>query len=236
MPRSPLPFLPSAPRRVRVRVSELRPRSNLCNAYAQLGARGVSVLFATGDGGVSGTQTSECTTFVVPFPDGCPYVTNVGSTTGAVPETAASFSAGGFSNYWARPAYQAPAVAAYLAALGGAYAGLYNASGRAFPDVAAQGVNFSVVIDQEFYLVDGTSCSSPAFASAVALLNDELLSAGRPVLGFLNPWLYGVAAGALNDITEGNNPGCGTEGFNATVGWDPVRCFCWCVLRWCVRG
>ncbi|KZT63112.1 subtilisin-like protein, partial [Daedalea quercina L-15889] len=157
------------------------PPCNLCNAYAQLGARGLSVFFASGDGGVSGTQTSERTTFVVPFPRRLPV--------------AASFSAGGFSNYWARPAYPAPAVAVYLAALGGMYAGFYNASGRgAFPDVTVQGINFSVVIDQEFYLVDGTSCSSPAFASAVVLLNDELLSTGRPILGFLNPWLYGVAA------------------------------------------
>ena len=50
----------------------------------------MSVLYATGDGGVSGTQSSECTTFVVPFPDGCPYVTNVGSTTGFAPETGAA--------------------------------------------------------------------------------------------------------------------------------------------------
>ncbi|TFY67250.1 hypothetical protein EVJ58_g1740 [Rhodofomes roseus] len=177
---------------------------NLCNAYAQLGARGVSILFATGDGGVSGTQSSECTTFVVPFPDGCPYMTNVGSTTGFAPEISASFSSGGFSNYWARPSYQADAVEAYLKTLGG------------------HGINFSVVIDQEFYLVDGTSCSSPTFASVVSLLNDELVGSGKPVLGFLNPWLYSTAAGAFNDITEGSNPGCGTDGFNATAGWDPV--------------
>jgi len=29
----------------------------------------------------------------------------------------------------------------------------------------------------------------------------------------------------LNDITSGSNPGCGTDGFNATVGWDPVGIF-----------
>lgn len=26
----------------------------------------------------------------------------------------------------------------------------------------------------------------------------------------------------FNDITSGNNPGCGTNGFTATQGWDPV--------------
>ena len=29
-------------------------------------------------------------------------------------------------------------------------------------------------------------------------------------------------AGAFHDITEGTNPGCGTAGYNATAGWDPV--------------
>jgi tripeptidyl-peptidase-1 len=29
-------------------------------------------------------------------------------------------------------------------------------------------------------------------------------------------------AGAFNDVTNGTNPGCGTLGFNATDGWDPV--------------
>lgn len=67
----------------------------------------------------------------------------------------------------------------------------------------------------------GTSCSSPIFTSVVALLNDELLNAGKPVLGFLNPWLY-ANPGAFNDITSGWNPGCGTLGFEATTGWDPV--------------
>ncbi|KAI0661167.1 peptidase S8/S53 domain-containing protein [Cubamyces menziesii] len=42
---------------------------NLCNAYAQLGARGTTVLFASGDGGVSGIQpTKDCTTFTPTFP------------------------------------------------------------------------------------------------------------------------------------------------------------------------
>lgn len=47
--------------------------SSICNAYAQLGARGVSVLFASGDGGVSGNQASnDCTQFVPVFPASCP--------------------------------------------------------------------------------------------------------------------------------------------------------------------
>ena len=36
-----------------------------------------------------------------------------------------------------------------------------SVSGRAFPDVAAQGENFQVIIDGSVELVAGTSCSSP---------------------------------------------------------------------------
>ena len=35
--------------------------------------------------------------------------------------------------------------------------------------------------------------------------------------------LYSVAfKDAFNDITNGTNQGCGTEGFTAAPGWDPV--------------
>ncbi|CCM00840.1 uncharacterized protein FIBRA_02882 [Fibroporia radiculosa] len=195
---------------------------NLCNAYAQLGARGVSIMFASGDGGVSGVQSESCTTFVPEFPSGCPYVTSVGGTTGTNPEVAAAFSGGGFSNYWARPSYQDSAVEGYLSYLGDTYAGLYNASGRGFPDVSVQAENFEIYYEQSSTTVSGTSCASPTFASIISLLNDELVVAGDAPLGFLNPWLYSTALSAFTDITSGDNPGCNTNGFSATTGWDPV--------------
>jgi tripeptidyl-peptidase I len=52
--------------------------------------------------------------------------------------------------------------------------------------------------------VGGTSASSPTFASVIALVNDALLAAGKPVLGFLNPWIYSGAYSALTDILEGS--------------------------------
>ena len=55
------------------------------------------------------------------------------------------------------------------------------------------------------------------------MLNDYLISNGKPPLGFLNPWLYDIGQGGLNDITFGSNPGCHTDGFYASDGWDPVR-------------
>ena len=60
-------------------------------------------------------------------------------------------------------------------------------------------------------------------AGVISLLNDYKLSKGEGPLGWLNPWLYGEGREGFNDITIGSNPGCGTEGFRATKGWDPVR-------------
>lgn len=194
----------------------------LCNAYASLSARGVSILFSSGDGGVSGSQSQRCTTFVPTFPSGCPFVTSVGGTQNFNPETSAPFSSGGFSNYFDTPSYQTTAKAAYLTKLGGTYAGRFNASGRGFPDVSAAGTNLEIVSSGYVTSVDGTSCSSPVFASVVSLLNDRLIAAGKPVLGFLNPFLYSTGADALNDITTGGNPGCNTNGFPAMAGWDPI--------------
>jgi tripeptidyl-peptidase-1 len=139
-----------------------------------------------------------------------------------VPETGANLSAGGFSNYFPRPDWQNDAVNGYLDFLGDKYSGLYNASGRAYPDVSAYGMNVKIFNQGVQVGAAGTSCSSPIFASVIALLNDQLMSAGQPPVGFLNPALYLNGSAVLNDITEGFNPGCGTDGFPATVGWDPV--------------
>ncbi|KIP05123.1 hypothetical protein PHLGIDRAFT_25225 [Phlebiopsis gigantea 11061_1 CR5-6] len=194
---------------------------SLCNSYMQLTARGVSITFATGDGGVASTPGVACKgkPFPPTFPT-CPFVTLVGATQG-VPEIGASLSAGGFSNYFPQASWQAAAVDAYLAQLGRTNAGLYNASGRAYPDVAAQGADVQVVVDGRTASVGGTSCASPVFSAVVALLNDARLAAGMPPLGFLNPWLYANPQ-AFNDVTAGSNPGCGTQGFPALAGWDPV--------------
>ncbi|KAF9035738.1 family S53 protease [Hymenopellis radicata] len=194
----------------------------LCDAYMQLSARGVSLLFASGDGGVAGSQPQECTQFLPTFPAACPYITAVGATTGGVsPETAANFSTGGFSNVFPRPAYQNDAVSAYLDSIGTENEGLFNASGRAFPDVSAQGQNLVIAVAGQGMLVDGTSASSPIFASVVALVNDQLVQAGRAPLGFLNPFLYSNPD-MFFDVLSGNNPGCGTDGFPAVQGWDAV--------------
>ncbi|KAG0016591.1 hypothetical protein BGZ81_011141 [Podila clonocystis] len=193
----------------------------LCNLFAQLGSRGVSVIVASGDGGVGGSDDSKsCKQFVPTFPASCPFVTTVGATRG-VPESGAVISAGGFSNFFSRPAYQAAAVNGYLNSLDNIYAGLYNRNGRAYPDISALGENIVITLKDATLPTSTTSASASIFASIVALLNDRLINKGMSQLGFLNPLLY-ANPNIWNDITVGSNSGCGTNGFPAKTGWDPV--------------
>ena len=122
--------------------------------FAQLGARGSSVLFASGDYGVGAVDCKSndgknVTEFQPVFPAACksstmvciacwleadrwstrsqgPFVTAVGGTFGISPETAAPFSGGGFSRYFSQPSYQTEAVSAYIKNLNGTYNGLYK--------------------------------------------------------------------------------------------------------------
>jgi len=194
--------------------------NRLCNLFAELGARGVSVIVASGDGGVAGADPGNtCSTFVPTFPASCPYVTSVGATAG-YPESGTGFSAGGFSSIYPRPSYQNGHVDDYLRTLGNTLAGRFTRNGRAYPDVAAQGRRVVVILNRQLVLASGISASAPIFASVITLINDRLMTTGRKQLGFLNPLLY--ARGGLNDIVNGNNPACNTNGFPATSGWDLV--------------
>jgi tripeptidyl-peptidase-1 len=75
-----------------------------------------------------------------------------------------------------------------------------------YPDVSLQGWNFLIEANGFVGDVSGTSASSPSVAAIIALVNDQLLAAGKPVLGFLNPFIYANPS-ALNDITIGHNSG-----------------------------
>ena len=121
--------------------------TRVCNEFAKLGARGVSILFSSGDGGVAGSQVGDCRSndgkktiqFLPTFPASCPFVTSVGGTH-KIPESAVDFSSGGFSNYFTRPDYQSSAVGDYLKSIGDQYKGLYNTSGRGLLVIFTLGV------------------------------------------------------------------------------------------------
>ena len=107
----------------------------------------------------------------------------------------------------------------------------FNQYGRGYPDVSAVGHNCGTFIQGQLNYVDGTSCSSPVWASMIAMLNNYQIQRGKPVLGFLNPMLYFIYekdSYAFNDITVGTNAGTESQdcipsaGFVASKGWDPA--------------
>lgn len=201
--------------------------SRLNVEFQKAGTRGISLLFASGD---SGANCQEDEKFLPQGPASSPYVTAVGGTSPGKGwpspgspgnEVAAGLSSGGFSNYWPMPEYQKSAVENYLQQPGlpGKQFG-YNTSGRAFPDISAQAMDFFVYATVPQPLVAGTSCASPTAAAIFALLNDLRMEAGKSSLGFLNPLIYKSAA-AFNDITLGSSTGgrCG-HGWPSKAGWD----------------
>ncbi|KAK3345588.1 peptidase S8/S53 domain-containing protein [Neurospora tetraspora] len=208
----------------------------VCSMIGQLGARGVSVIFSSGDSGPGNAcirnDGTNSTYFEPTFPGACPWVTAVGGTYQTAPEKAVYFSSGGFSMYHKRPMYQDLAVKKYLSKIGNTYSKFFDNQGRGFPDVSAQAYKYAVYIGGRLAGVSGTSASAPAFAGVVALLNAARKSRGLPSLGFINPLLY-AAPSAFTDIVDGAGTGCqgrpefaadegGSAKWNATEGWDPV--------------
>jgi tripeptidyl-peptidase I len=249
--------------------------------FMKLGSRGVSVIVASGDMGVSGRSGTR-KKFHAGFPASSPYVTAVGGTNfgakvltsafsffyllatnsynrlhshfstccGGRPsrrrhelrcqqntvgeEWAWSGSGGGFSDHFGVPAYQAAAVAAYLARANANATfpdvSCYNATGRGFPDVSALGGSnnpYFIWNGGKKSSAYGTSAGTPVVAVVVAKLNELRLAAGKPPMGFINPFFYANAGpgGGFNDVTAGVN--CGLPGgcpdgggFPATPGWD----------------
>jgi tripeptidyl-peptidase-1 len=234
--------------------------TRVCQDFAQLGTRGVTLLFSSGDSGVGnpGGPNGQCViyndpnqpnngspNFLPAFPAGCPYVTAVGGTRGLGTsqstlsgsfntEVAAGYpsgmskysSGGGFSNYFPRPPWQEAAVEGYISKISTEVdPSMYNRSGRAYPDLAANGQAYAVFWAGRVISVDGTSASAPAMAGVIALLNDDLLASKKAPLGFLNPWLYQTGKAGFTDITSGSAVGCGGKGFPAKEGWDAVTGF-----------
>jgi len=207
-------------------------RTAVCDMFQELGARGVSIFFSSGDSGPGsacisndGTNTTK---FLPTFPGACPWITSVGGTVFVEPEQAVSFSSGGFSDTFARPAYQEAAVQAFFDDHPDSwkpFAAFFNKTGRAFPDVSAMGDNLRVILLGSDFSIGGTSASAPVTASVFSLVNDFRLANNQSVLGFVNPLIY-ANPDAFTDITKGRSTGCtGTEAGSAFVpnaGWDAV--------------
>jgi len=223
-----------------------------CQQFAKLGLMGVSVITASADCGVGGQTCecvdpvtgkpnghSDRGAFQPTTPSICPYVTSVGGTQLPVNGTVSSrevayhrlsdnnfvsSSGGGFSRVFEAPEWQKNFTERYLTTQARELAnitGRYNPRGRGIPDISANAANFVTVINGGVATVFGTSASTPVFASIITLINDARLRAGKSTVGFLNPVLY-ANSHLMTDIVDGRNHGCGTEGFHAAEGWDPV--------------
>ena len=236
------------------------------NEYLKIVARGVTIVASSGDAGAPGRTSENCDPsrpVNAVFPTSSPWVTSVGATfvsghnnvswntslctendcASGMSEHTTNFvytswtAGGGFSRYTTRiaPYWQKDVVEQYL-----------NSSvplpsnfgfGRAYPDVTVFGHNCPSWIDGGLTPVDGTSCSSPVFAGIVAILNDYMVSHGKPKLGYLNPLLYKMYNDdkeIFKDLIVGNNwcteyqccptraDGGSDYGYLATTGYDPV--------------
>uniref|UniRef100_A0AAY4BY34 Peptidase S53 domain-containing protein n=1 Tax=Denticeps clupeoides TaxID=299321 RepID=A0AAY4BY34_9TELE len=187
-----------------------------------------------GDSGAGCRHLTKENVFRPSFPASSPYVTTVGGTSFKNPykvthEITDYISGGGFSNMFEMPDYQVTAVNSYLkTAQSLPPNGYFNASGRAYPDIAALSDNYWVVSNRvPIPWVSGTSASTPVVGGMLALINDQRFRKGLSALGFLNPRLYKLQGKALFDVTEGCHMSCFDElvqgqGFCAASSWDPV--------------
>lgn len=134
------------------------------------------------------------------------------------------WSGAGFSNLYPVPKYQKADTAKYIKYLGYLDQGLYNASGRGYPDLSALGVSINTVVNGASSTVSGTSASAPIIAAHIALLNNYRQTHGKSRVGWFNPTIY-AHQDAFTDLTTGRTGGCLsdlTEYFHATSGWDPA--------------
>ena len=92
------------------------------------------------------------------------------------------------------------------------------------PDVSALGTCYTVFSGGAAVgTLSGTSAATPTFAGMVSRINDALVAAGKPTVGFINPTLYAAGGSVGTDITSGNNKKKACKaGFPAVVGFDAV--------------
>ncbi|KAJ6622436.1 Pro-kumamolisin, activation domain-containing protein [Mycena sp. CBHHK59/15] len=176
-------------------LSKTWPLTFCVQRVRELGLMGVTFLYSSGDNGVAGnsalclnadgSQSTSGTRFNPTFPGSCPYITSVGATQVLPGHTVLN----------------PESACASVIYSGGGFSNYF-----AIPDYQ------KTQVQGQFYLVFGTSASAPVVGAILTLVNDARLNAGKSPIGFINPTIYSSAfASAFNDVTNGNNPGCGTQ-------------------------
>jgi tripeptidyl-peptidase-1 len=213
--------------------------------YAKLGARGITIIYASGDSGAE--CKTQCKVFDPSYPAISPHVTAVGATRfcngqnfGSECAVQAFGSGGGMAptGTFAAPSFQTAPMANYFKTVKNLPPpGTFDETARGTPDFAALGdEKFQVIDGGRTVSVGGTSCSAPTFGAVMTLLNDILLNKKQSTLGYLNPTVYNWAqtvANSIFDVTVGDNEdGCSPatcapylNGYLCNPGWDPVTGF-----------
>ncbi len=160
-----------------------------------------------------------------------------------------SGSGGGVSLVEPQPSYQAGIVPAALATTLNTASGntvTLPTPMRVSPDVAMDadpytgylyGESYTIAGDYsdtgctptsattEYCEIDegGTSLASPLMAGMIAVVDQARLAAGKPVVGFANPWLYGAKIGStlqaagINDVNAPTTPVALLRGYDASA-------------------
>jgi subtilase family serine protease len=149
-------------------------------------------------------------------------------------------SGGGYSHVFGTQGWQSAALASYAATDQTGNAPL--STNRAIPDVAYDAAPTSGVLvysteppvtgvfcgagtpcSTGWYVVGGTSASSPQWAGLIAIANQMSASTGGKTMGYINPALYQLPSSDFFDVRIGNNQTDPTiPGYKAAPGWDPA--------------
>ncbi len=191
--------------------------------FKQMAAQGQSFFTASGDDDayVGGAK----------FPSDSTNITVVGGTTlttttghNRVSETTWNSggglgTGGGISTIYPMPAWQF--------GLNPSSTNAGSTTARNVPDVALTADNIYVKYGNgQATTVVGTSCAAPLWAGFMALVNQQAVASGKPVVGFINPLVYDMASlstytANFFDITTGNNTWSNSlNAYFATVGYD----------------
>ena len=186
--------------------------------FKQFAAQGQTVFAASGDSGAFTTSSSYPADDVNVTAVGGTDLTTAGAGGAWSSETAWSDSGGGFVASQPIPSWQKAAI---------------NSSNhgsttlRNVPDVSAEANfdNYACGNGSCGGGWGGTSFASPRWAAFIALVNQQAAAAGKPPVGFLNPTIYSIGAGAnyhsvLHDVTSGSNGSfSATSAYDLVTGW-----------------
>jgi kumamolisin len=185
-------------------------RAAMDDAFQEAAALGIPVFVAAGDDGSSdgvGDGKNH-----VDFPASAPHAIACGGTRLSAGKSSISdetvwgppgrdgATGGGFSRFFARPAWQKGVVSG-----GGQMRGVPDVAGDADPNTG-----YRILVDGARTTIGGTSAVAPLWAALTAVCNAKAKK--RP--GFLLVSLYRAPA-AFRDITTGTN-----GSFKAAKGWD----------------